>query len=308
MKNIMLNPIWLNTFKTLIEVGHFTQTAEKLHMTQPGVSQQIKKLENATGHSLIRRENKSFELTESGRIVYEYALKIAKEEDKLIENLSFDDPYSGQCKLSCSGSLALLLYPKLLTLQQQYPNLTILLEAAPNQKIINEVQSANIDLGIVTHLANSNLYQSTIIGKEALCLILPKQYENKKITAELLVNCGLIDHPDAMHYLSLYFELCGEKELANINLDELPKSGYINQLSQILLPVAKGVGFTVLPESAVENFPEKASLYIAKTARKVEETLYLVQKRNRNLPHRYQTICKLFADVFYYNDYSHKSS
>ena len=32
----MLNPVWLHTFKTLIEVGHFTQTAEKLFMTQPG--------------------------------------------------------------------------------------------------------------------------------------------------------------------------------------------------------------------------------------------------------------------------------
>ncbi|MFT6927030.1 MAG: DNA-binding transcriptional LysR family regulator [Psychromonas sp.] len=38
----MLKPFWLNTFKTLIEVGHFTQTAEKLNMTQPGVSQHIK--------------------------------------------------------------------------------------------------------------------------------------------------------------------------------------------------------------------------------------------------------------------------
>ncbi|MEF2276636.1 LysR family transcriptional regulator, partial [Pseudomonas aeruginosa] len=35
--HIMLNPVWLHTFKTLIEVGHFTQTAEKLFMTQPGV-------------------------------------------------------------------------------------------------------------------------------------------------------------------------------------------------------------------------------------------------------------------------------
>lgn len=293
----MLNLLWLNTFKTLVEVGHFTQTAEKLHMTQPGVSQHIKKLESASGHSLIRRENKGFELTEQGRIVYQYALKIAEEEARLVESLSFDDPYSGQCNLSCSGSLALLLYPQLLSLQQQHPNLSIHLEAAPNQKILNDVQSGSIDLGIVTHIPNASLYQSQIIASEALCLVLPKAYKNKKITAELLFDCGLIDHPDAMHYLSLYFDLCGEKELADINLDELPKSGYINQLNQILLPVAKGVGFTVLPESAVENFSENASLYIAQTAKQVKETLYLVQKRNRSLAHRYQTICRLLQRV-----------
>ena len=37
----MLNPVWLETFITLVDTGHFTQTAEKLHMTQPGVSQHI---------------------------------------------------------------------------------------------------------------------------------------------------------------------------------------------------------------------------------------------------------------------------
>ena len=293
----MLNPFWLNTFKTLVDLGHFTKTAKKLHMTQPGVSQQIKKLENACGCSLIRRENKGFELTEQGKIVYQYAQKSAEEEAELMEDLRFDDPYSGQCKLSCSGSLALLLYPQLLSLQQQHPNLTMHLEAAPNRRILDDLLLNSIDLGIVTHIPNSSLYQSEAIGAETLCLVLPKSYQHKKITAELLFDCGLIDHPDAEHYLSLYFELCGEKELAEINLDELPKSGYINQLSQILLPVAKGLGFTVLPESAVKNFPENESLYIVDTEKKVKERLYLIQKRNRDLAHRYQTVAKLLRDI-----------
>lgn len=293
----MLNPLWLHTFKTLIDVGHFTQTAEKLHMTQPGVSQQIKKLEAACGHSLIKRENKSFELTEQGRLVYEYALKVAKDEANLMENLSFDNPYSGQCKLSCSGALALMLYPQLLSLQQQHPELSIYLEVAPNHKILNDVQSGVIDLGIVTHIPNHDLYHSQVIGHEALCLVLPERYQGEDITPDLLFNCGLIGHPDAKHYLSLYFDLCGDKELGKINVDELPKAGYVNQLSQILLPVAKGLGFTVLPETAVENFSSKAHLHIATPAETVKETLYLVQKRNRDLPQRYQTVCQLLFEV-----------
>ena len=73
----MLNPNWLNTFKTLIDVGHFTKTAEKLFMTQPGVSQHIRKLEGACGHALIRRHKKNFEVTEQGRLVYEYAKQLS---------------------------------------------------------------------------------------------------------------------------------------------------------------------------------------------------------------------------------------
>lgn len=293
----MLNPLWLNTFKTLIDLGHFTRTAEKLHMTQPGVSQQIQKLENACGHSLIKREKKSFELTEQGRQVYEYALKLAEDEANLIETLGFDNPYAGQCKLSCSGSLALQLYPALLSLQQQHPELSVQLEAAPNQKILHDLQSGKIDLGIVTHTPANTLYKSTVIGEETLCLVLPKNYENRELGPERLIECGLIDHPDAKHYLSLYFEHCGDKALIEINSDDLPKSGYINQVNQILLPVAKGLGFTVLPESAVKNFPQRDKLYIAKTAKQVKETLYLVQKRNRSLPSRYQTVCQSLRDI-----------
>ncbi|MGF1724218.1 LysR family transcriptional regulator [Photobacterium nomapromontoriensis] len=293
----MLNPLWLHTFKTLIDVGHFTQTAEILHMTQPGVSQHIQKLEVACGHSLIKREKKHFTLTEQGRLMYEYALKVAQDEVNLLASLRFDNPYAGQCKLSCSGSLALRLYPPLLSLQQQHPDLAVHLEAAPNQKILQDILADTLDMGIVTHQPNSQRYQSTDIGSEALCLVLPAQYHGSRITPELLQHCGLIDHPDAKHYLALFFDLCGEAAIAGINLETIPTSGYINQLYQILLPVAKGLGFTVLPESAIKHFSQQKELYIVPTAKPVKETLYMVQKRNRDLPHRYQTVATLLRSL-----------
>jgi len=289
----MINPLWLNTFKILVDVGHFTQTAEKLYMTQPGVSQHIKKLEQACDCELLSRENKSFELTEQGRIVYRYALKLEKDQEDLFESLSFDNPYSGQCHLSCSGSLSLRLYPKLLELQQQHPDLSINLEAAPNRKILNDLLQGTTDIGIVRHLPNNRYYQSQVIGKEALCLIVHHRHADLEITPKTLHEIGLIAHPDSAHYLSLYFDLCGDNELANININEIPKSGYINQLHQILLPVSKGLGFTVLPAGAVEHFAERDKLHVVPPKKEVEEMLYLVQKRNRKLPYRYNTVIDL---------------
>ncbi|MCK6262914.1 LysR family transcriptional regulator [Vibrio sp. ZSDE26] len=293
----MINPVWLHTFRTLIEVGHFTQTAEKLYMTQPGVSQHIKKLETACKHALIKREGKSFELTEQGRIVYHYAVKLEKESDSLMDQLNFDNPNSGRCSLACSGSLALLLYPKLLLLQTEHQGLSIQLESAPNKKILNDLDTGLIDIGIVTHQPNSSLYQSNIVGNEELCLVMPNRYNSMKLTTDTLFECGLIGHPDANHYLSLYFELCGNNDLEKINLDEIPRTGYINQLSQILLPVTKGLGFTVLPRGALDSFADKTQLHIASTQFPVKETLYLVQKRHRNLPARYEKICSLIKEA-----------
>ncbi|PMH44517.1 LysR family transcriptional regulator [Vibrio sp. 10N.286.49.B3] len=286
----MLNNAWLKTFKTLVEIGHFTQTAEKLYMTQPGVSQHIKKLELSCGYSLIIRSGKSFELTEQGRLVYDYALKVANNEAGLLERLSFDNPKAGVCKLATSGALALLLYPKLISLQYESPQLITYFEVAPNHKILNDIQLGSIDLGIVTHVPNPSLFQAEEIGQEPLCMIFPKAYQGQVIDIDALKACGMIKHPDAEHYLSLYLEKCGDAELKNINPADLPAKSYINQLTQILVPIAQGIGFTVLPQSAVEAFALKDQLFVYTPQKAVLETLYLVSKRHRQLPKRYETV------------------
>ncbi|GAA3933675.1 LysR family transcriptional regulator [Litoribacillus peritrichatus] len=286
----MLNPVWLKTFKTLIEVGHFTKTADKLHMTQPGVSQHIQKLEQACKHSLIRRDKKSFEMTEQGRLVYEYANSLDSNEALLMESLSFDDPYSGLCRLSCSGSLALSIYPQLLALQTAHSGLNISLEAAPNYKILEDIKTGAVDQGIVTYIPSPCVFDSEVLAEESLCLILPVAYKNQVITSSTLKECGLIAHPDADAYFSLYLDNCANDELDRLMIEDIPQTGYINQLSQILLPVAQGLGFTVLPRSAVDAFGRKDDLVIHQPAKQVMETLYLVQKRNKLLPKRYLTL------------------
>tara|TARA_Y100001956_G_scaffold59790_1_gene59298 strand:+ start:438 stop:1334 length:897 start_codon:yes stop_codon:yes gene_type:complete len=286
----MLNPSWLKTFVTLIDTGHFTKTAEKLFMTQPGVSQHIKKLEQVCGHPLIERHNKSFVITEAGKTVYDYAKQLESQQQQMLNSLSQDDPYSGQVSISCSGSLALLLYPHLLNLQCKYPELISLLEAAPHHKIIAEIIAGEVDLGIVTNEPSDPRVESEQFGQEPLCLMMPKTMATKTLNEEQLKQMGLIHHPDAEHYLTLYFSRCGEPALESINIHQLPVKGYINQLNQILLPVAKGLGFTILPKSALDTFPYKEEIAIYQPKQEVIETLYLLTKRHRQFPARFETI------------------
>lgn len=285
----MLNPVWLETFVTLVDTGHFTQTAEKLHMTQPGVSQHINKLEEACGYNLIRREKKSFAITEQGRLVYEHAKALIRDEKLLFEQLGFDDPLSGECTLACSGSVALLLYPKLVQLQIQHPNIHINIKAAPNHQILADIKNGHIDQGIVTDIPNESFYDFEELGQEELCLILPQKANINNSLEELLLDLGLINHPDAEHYLSLYFRQSKEQELTQLDASKIPVIGSINQISQILEPIAQGIGFTVLPKSAVDSFHRPESLKVLKPKQPVMEGLYLVCKKNRVLPARYDT-------------------
>jgi len=300
----MLNPLWLNTFKTLVEVGHFTKTASKLHMTQPGVSQHLKKLEQACGHVLVKRDSKHLELTEQGRQVYEYTCQQQKAEADFIDALSFDDPHKGVCKLACSGAFALRLYPELLALQRHAPERRFELEVAPTAKILANIQTGAIDIGILTQAPSSSLFTVEELGNEQLCLLVPKTFHstlysdnNKASLTEALVELGLVQHPDALHYLALYLERCNMPDLKELNIAKLPSAGYINQLNLILQPVAAGLGFTVLPLSAWQAFPDKHLVEELTPNQPVYETLYAAFAKHRTLPKRYNDVITTIRKV-----------
>ncbi|GAA5314887.1 MAG: LysR family transcriptional regulator [Candidatus Pelagadaptatus aseana] len=295
---LMLNPVWLKTFITLIDTGHFTRAAEKLFMTQPGVSQHLNKLEQACGHALIQRENKGFEITEQGKLVYEYARQLLKSEQQLLENLAFDDPFAGAISMACSGAMALSLYPKILDLQVSHPDLSVTLKAAPNRQILEEVKQGLLDIAVVTELPASTIYDCLTLGEEALCLILPAAFDVRQLTAEALSDIGLVGHPDALHYLSIYCAQSRDPLFEHLNIEALLVTASINQISQILEPVARGLGFTVLPMSAIDSFHSSERLRIYQPRKKVMEPLYLLKKKGRALPARFQTLADVLQQYF----------
>ena len=287
----MLNPLWLKTFITLIETGHFTRTAERLFMTQPGVSQHIKKLEETCGYSLIERNNKSFEITPQGKMIYDYGKELQTRETQLLANLEPDSAHHGKIVLACSGSLALLLYPRLLDLQCKYSKLITYVEAAPNRKIKTDILSGAADLGIITSQIHDKRIDSQALSVEPLCLMFPANYTFKDgLNTSDLKKIGLINHPDAEHYLSRFCAHSEDRILSTLRFEQLPITGYVNQLSQILLPVAKGLGFTILPLSALENFVHKQNINVYQPAITTAETLYLITKRRTRTPKRFATV------------------
>ena len=330
----MINPIWLDTFITLVETGNFTRTAEQRFMTQPGVSQHLKKLEEVCQCELVVRLGKGIQLTEQGQRVYHYAKEQQLKEQNFIASLKFDAPFEGKCVVACSGAIAQRIYPALLALQKQHSGLNIHVEVAPRRTILSGIANNTLELGIVTNQPESEDIHSEYLGEEALGIILPRslssapEVKNSNLSKneqratplanattqrlsrdgnlelndtsalkDIINTLGLINHPDAMHYLQRYFNDCGEPELANVNPNKLPHAGYINQLSQILLPVSEGLGFTVLPTSTLDfvSFADKLTVYNGKND--VTEPLYSVQTAHSELPARYEVIKRAITQV-----------
>ena len=88
----------LRTFVEITDRGGFTQAAESLGLTQPTVSQQLKKLETLVDQPLLTRTPRSLELTAAGQTLLDYARRILTLNDEAISSLSMV-PVSGTLRL-----------------------------------------------------------------------------------------------------------------------------------------------------------------------------------------------------------------
>ncbi|MCU7553429.1 LysR family transcriptional regulator [Alteromonas sp. ASW11-19] len=292
-----INPVWLQTFRVLADTGSFTKTATTLFMTQPGVSQHIKKLEEVCGYSLLNRYGKRFDLTRQGDLLYRHALAVAEEEKKLLQALGEDDPVSGDCRIACSGSTALRIYRHLLGHQAEHPGLTMQLQAAPYQSILSAIAQGDIDLGVVTEKPDALQFTAKKIGRESIAIIVPaNRPQGAQLLPDYLQQLGIIRHPDSDYYTRLYLDHSESDTLRSVAFQTLPTRGFVNQIHDILLPVSQGLGFAVLPYSVLVASPYRDRLSVMSNIPLIAETLYLVYRKNRQLPARFDAIMSLLGE------------
>lgn len=289
----MINPDYLKTFITLIETGHFTRTAEKLHMTQPGVSQHIKKLEDHFNVSLILRTGKTFSITEAGRRLIEYSKALYLDYETFKVSIIKDSPFEGECKLSSPGSFGLRLFDVLLKLAKTHPLLKVSLSVNPNSSIPVLLLNRQIDLGFMTKDPNDPKLIAEKFSQEELLLITPKNFKFKKISD--LKKLGFVNHPDGYFLAERLLAKNFPKEF--ISMDEFNSRVFINQISRILDPVVEGLGFTVLPEGVYKSYSQSSQLSTIRLKTKVTDDIYKVQRKNEYLPNRYSTIIKSLSTV-----------
>jgi DNA-binding transcriptional LysR family regulator len=288
----MINLVWLKTFCTLADIGHFTQTADLLFMTQSGVSQHIKKLETQLDTLLLLREGKSFSLTDAGIKLREQGKRLLKASADIEEFLKQDDPLIGTIKIATPGSVGLKLYPYLLDIQQRYPTLIIDYIFAPNKSIEQDLIERKIDLGIVTELSRNSQLINEKIAIEPLVLVTSNKVKN--ITWPILMSTGFISHPDAEYHAQ---QLLSKNFTEFDHTNQFEHRGFSNQISLILEPVSRELGFTVLPLHAVNAFPNQSSIKIHYLQNPMNETLYLCQNRHAFKSNRIKNIKKSIVEL-----------
>ncbi|MFM5727084.1 LysR family transcriptional regulator [Aeromonas veronii] len=279
----MVNPLWLHTLVVVHETGSFTRAAERLDLTQAAVSQHISRLEAEFGPLLLRKP-RQLELTPRGLVLLDFARQQEQAAEQLRARLSDDDPHHGAITLTTPGSIGLLLYPLLLDQQQEHTGLTIQHRFAPTPDIVQAILAGRSDLGLVDQPPEHPSIAAEPFAREPLCLVVPNDGEEQ--SWQHLCQLGFIDHPDGR---SMAQRLLGRRYPGQ-RVDEIPLRGFTNQIGLILEPVARGLGFTVLPRFAVTAFAQQEKIRVIQSSIEVIDTLWLIYRAEWPLPARHQRL------------------
>lgn len=180
----MLNFSQLQTFVMVVSEGSMTAAADKLFLTQPAVSQQMKNLEDELDVELIVRGAKQIKTTVQGEMLYEYAKKILSlAQQAEISIKSVGAQLKGLLRIGTLNSIGLhLMSPAVNRLLKYNPDFKIKVEYAPGESIIKQFENNELDV-IVLPETQLNFNQDTtsaqteIFMKEEMWLVGPGKDE-----------------------------------------------------------------------------------------------------------------------------------
>ena len=289
-----VNSRWLRSFTVLCEEGHFTRAAERLNMTQPGMSQHIAKLEQQLGKSLIDRDTPGFVLTDAGEKTLAMARARWREEREFLDSLEVEGENRGVISVACSGSFAMLLYPSLIAWMAEAPEILARLTAAPEESIVSGVLAGTYDVGIVGDVPRHARLASEHLGAEALDLILPLEWEGRSLEFEDLQALGFVQHPDGALYADAVLGANFASEYRGT--ESLRVRSFVNQIGQIPAPVAKGLAYSILPRSGVLAFPQREKLSIASLPQSSVLQLHLIKLKRKTRSPRVEKLARLIRE------------
>jgi DNA-binding transcriptional LysR family regulator len=270
-------------FLAVAEDLHFRKAAERLYISQPGLSRQIKQMEDELDIILFERHNRKVELTQAGLYLKDELNRNLKSLDTIFNHAKLlNDGAEGHLKFGYVGSAMQKIIPELLiNLNNQNPNIHFSLKEMDNQKQIESLISNDIDLGFVRQERIPQSLNIKPILKESFCLVLPFNHPINKDTFKSLKQFKdesfiLFDSKYSASYFEKVMQIFDSHNFSPIVSHQTIHAGSIYKL------VENKFGISIVPKSLqIENNNKIKFIELDKIPQKT--TLSLVwNKTNRN--------------------------
>jgi DNA-binding transcriptional LysR family regulator len=168
----------LYVFAVVAEERHFGRAAIRLGISQPPLSQQIKKLEAQIGHVLLQRDTRSVQLTEAGAALFTLARKLLEDAAQgLIKTKRAGSGEAGSLNLGFTATTALHMLPQILTaLRRALPDIHVALFEMLPDPLTEALESERIDLAIGREMINIDKFDAIPLFKEPYVAVLPARH------------------------------------------------------------------------------------------------------------------------------------
>lgn len=174
----------LNLFYHVAMYKSFTTAAEKLFLTQPGISKQIKDLENYYSCKLFERVGKKIFLTNAGEILFEATKSSFNILDSALQKIDdLNSNKSGNIKILSGYTPGIHLLPdSIFKFRELYSNITIHYDISTSSQVLDSLINNSIDLGITAMEGDSRIVSIPFLDDEMI-LVVPINHSlsNKKI-------------------------------------------------------------------------------------------------------------------------------
>ena len=163
----------LRYFLAVADTRSFTRAAERLHVTQPTLSHQIKQLESMVGTVLFDRSTKEVELTDAGRLFKPYCERILKEIDASALAISeLEGLMRGTLRMAVFHSFSHSMLPAIMSeFALRYPGVHVITRLVPRLDMERELINAELDMAVAYVAGDNDQIVAEPLFEEELVLV-----------------------------------------------------------------------------------------------------------------------------------------
>jgi DNA-binding transcriptional LysR family regulator len=243
----MLDAHQLNIFLVAAETLNFTQAAERLHMSQPSVSQHIRALEKHFDEDLFIRQGRSLILSDAGRVLIPLAQQFVKQSTRINEAMtSLKGQIKGRINIGCNSLSGKYVLPEFFAdFHHLYPDVTIFCQTDCCDTPLDFLRSGDLHFLFTNQgLATEPCFEVEDLMMEEIVLVAPRDHRWAKRDAiepeELLEETFILPPENTNTYSKVNATLATK----NLTLLQLNTFMTLSSSEAILLSVEKGLGLS----------------------------------------------------------------
>ena len=284
----------LHYFSAVAEELNFTRAAQRLCMSQPPLSNQIKALEEELGTPLFLRGGRTLQLTEAGKVLYRRAsqlLDLAERTQEEVSSLAMG--LSGTLCLGSVAGLAPFLAARWLAgFREEYPLVRFEIVNGSSDDIIDQIQRGYIELGLIAAPYDDEHLEGIPVGDEPWCAIMSRRNplaaepEKPLPLRELAGQPLIVPHRRSrVDEIRSWFQQAGAEPTI---IGE--HSNYVD----VLAMASADVGISIFPQTAPETMPGIVCRRIVEPSHQAR--YLLVRKRNTSISELSQAFLDFVTD------------